>query len=238
MSVSMPLTKDMLKKMFLKVLYEHTTETGLYSDRSSNYIEVLRDTMVEFFNISYLTDEEFEEGTLAVRELEYYGYIQTNIDEETDNFKELTENGKRVARKNIDEIVLPNINIDSVISRYDLREFVLDDFLNGNYNSALKKAFTILEVKVRENIVHPSVLLEKEQVSCYFVTQDGLIRENKNEDMTKRLKTLHFKLLGDIMWYNSVSVPLNDEESAIITAQILGFVNLHLKLVDQCTQIM
>ncbi|MBZ0199433.1 MAG: hypothetical protein K8H86_06170 [Ignavibacteriaceae bacterium] len=224
--------------MFLKVLYEHTTETGLYSDRSSNYIDVLRDTMVDFFGISYLTDEEFEEGALAVRELEYYGYIQTNIDEETENFKELTENGKRIARKNIDDIVLPNLNISSVLTRYDLRELVLDEYLNGDYNVALKKAFTMLELKVRENIVRPSVLLEKEQASNFFVSEEGLIRENKNEEMTKRLKTLHFKFLGDIMWYNSASTPLDDEESAIITAQILGFVNLHLKLVEQCTQIM
>lgn len=238
MPVSPPLTKDVLKKMFVKVLYEHTSEFGLYTHLDSDYREILRETLVEFFNISYLTEEEFEEGARAVKELECYGYIQTKLNLENEACKELTENGKRIAVQNIDEMLLPNINIDMVLTRYDLREYVLNDYLFGNYEAAVKKAFAMVEAKVRENAVRPSVLLENEQLSNFFVTREGKIKENKNADMSKKLKTLHFKLLGDIMWYKALSNGEGLEEKAKITAQILGFVNFHLKLVDQYTQMM
>lgn len=238
MSVSLPLTKDILKKMFVKVLYEHTAEDGLYKHLSSDYTFILRETMVEFFNISYLTEEEFEEGARAVKDLERFGYIQTDLDGENDDHKELTENGRRVALRGMDEINLPNVNIDSILTRYDLREVSLDEFLKGSYDSAIQNAFILLEGKIRENIMRPSILLENDKISSFYVTAEGAIKENKNSEMSKKLKTLHFKLIGDIMWYKSAADTQSEEEKAVIAAQILSFVNLHLKLVDQCAHIM
>jgi len=237
MPVSPPLTKDVLKKMFIKVLYEHTSEFGLYNHITSDYRDVLHETMVEFFNISHLTEDEFQEGIRAVRELECYGYIQTKLDADNDECKELTEKGKLIAVQNIEEMQLPNVDIDLVLTRYDLREEVLIDFLLGEYETAIKKAFFLIETKVRDNAVHPTVLLENENISNFFVTREGKIKEDKNSDMSKKLKTFHFKLLGDIMWYKTVSNRDDIEEKAMITAQILGFVNFHLKLVDHYAQL-
>ena len=120
MATSRPLPKALLKKMFLKVLYEHRRPDGFYSSHSRSFRSILDSKISEFFKIDPLTVDEYAEGYRAVYELERDGYImQDPTQTHTNEFKILTAKGKAVFVKSIEEMKVP-VDIDQLISRDDL----------------------------------------------------------------------------------------------------------------------
>jgi uncharacterized protein (TIGR02391 family) len=234
MSVSRPFPKELLKKMFLKVLYGHHRPGGDYQHHGWDFHSVLRPRLSEFFNISPLTDEEYTQGLRAVYELERDGYIMQDPSQSNDVFKVLTERGRQVVEQSLDEMELPAIDIDQLITRSDLRSLVHDDYLAGDYETAIFKAFRHLEELVRSKAQQPLEVIGADLMSRAFNPSQGTL-SHPNAQTTAEQEGFHLLLRGAIMWFKNPSshrtVGYADPEEV---AQVLTFANLLLELVDQC----
>lgn len=234
MPVSRPLPKALLKKMFLKVLYEHHRPGGAYQNHGWDFNSIVRPKIPEFFDIPSLTDEEFAQGLRAVYELERDGYIMQDPSQSNAVFKILTEKGKQVVEESLDEMQLPAIDIDQLITRSDLRGLVHDDYLVSDYETAIFKAFRRLEELVRSKAQQPPEVIGAGLMSRAFNPNQGVLR-HPNAQTTAEQEGFHLLLRGAIMWFKNPSshrtVGYADPEEA---AQVLAFANLLLDLVDQC----
>jgi hypothetical protein len=190
MSVSRPFPKELLKKMFLKVLYEHHRPGGDYQYHGWDFHSVLRPRLSEFFNISPLTDEEYAQGLRAVYELERDGYIMQDPSQSNDVFKVLTERGRQVVEQSLDEMELPAIDIDQLITRSDLRSLVHDDYLAGDYETAIFKAFRHLEELVRSKAQQPLEVIGADLMLRAFNPSQGTL-SHPNAQTTAEQEGFH-----------------------------------------------
>ena len=226
MSVSRPLPKSALKKMFLKVLHE----TGGPMD----YTGIVRIRIAKYFHISLLSEDEIAEGLRAVYELERDEYIMQDPTQLSDKFKVLTAKGERVVNQSLGDRRPPSIDIDQLLNREDLREKVRDEYLSEDYDIAIFKAFKLLEETVRNKAGQPSDVLGADLMSKAFNTRSGIL---KHPDAQTNAENDAFQILmrGAIMWFKNPSshrtVGYDDTEEV---AHILAFANLLLNMVDQC----
>lgn len=233
MTLSRPLPKDLLKKMFLKVLHEHKRPGGRYQNHGWSYEGIVKMKISEFYKIPPLSDDEYAEGLRAVYELERDGYIMQDPTQ-SNSFKILTKKGKAVVEQSIDQMKLPSIDIDRVLSREDLREKIRDDFLVADYDSTIFKAFKLLEEHVRAKANQPPDSIGAELMSKAFKPNGGLLK-HPNAKTDAEEEALHLLMRSSIMWFKNPSshrtVGYNDEHQ---TAHVLSFANLLLDLVDEC----
>ena len=238
MLISRPLSTSQLKKMFLIVLNEHKAGKQ-FSGQQCDYRTIVYERIAEYFNISDLTAPEYKLGILGVEILQKEGFIMQDTNNESEFFKHLTKKGKDYIKKELDSKKVPIINYDQVkekrieeiITRYDLRERVLEDYYEGNYEGAIMKAFDLIEEKIKDKLKTPegaSVDGEKQEV---FLN----LPKPSNESIDTELKILRIKMFGAVMWFRDkkreVTSGVTDAE---VAAQILGYANMHLKLIDEC----
>jgi hypothetical protein len=229
MRVYRPFPKDLLKKMFLKVLYDNNK--SLCECRDMNYISIICEILSEKLSVSQFSEQEFNEIINAVSELENEGYIQQDILAGSNKFKVLTDKGKEYVESDLMNFESAEIEIDKYITRKDLKELCLNDFREGNYETAILKAFRLIEDKSKQRTAIPSKLINKENTSGLFVSADGRLREeNKDSDIAP--DALHRMMLGVIKWFSNPAEKdaYNNSRTA---AQVLLFVNLHLNILDQ-----
>jgi len=233
MPISRPLPTKLLKKMFLKVLYEHRPG-GAYQQHGWDHKSIVRHKLAEFFEIPPLTDEEIALGLRAVFELERDGYVMQDAGQSSDVFKVLTEKANQLVEQSLDEMQLPSVDVDQLITRDDLRNLVHDDYLVGDYETAIFKAFRHLEELVRFKAQQPSQVIGADLISTAFNPNQGVLA-HPNAQTTAEQDGFHLLLRGAIMWFKNPSshrtVGYADPEEA---AQVLAFANLLLDLVDQC----
>jgi uncharacterized protein (TIGR02391 family) len=234
MSVSRPLPKALLKKMFLKVLHEHHRPGGAYQHHGWDSRDIVRSKLADYFDIPPLTSEEIGLGQRAVYELERDGFIMQDPTQTNDVFKTLTEKGEQVVGQDLDDMQLPTIDIDQLITRVDLRRLVRDDYIAGDYETAIFKAFRHLEEVVRSKAQQPPRVIGADLMSKAFNPSQGVL-SHPNAQTTAEQEGFHLMLRGAIMWFKNPSshrtVGYSDPEEA---AQVLAFANLLLDLVDQC----
>ncbi len=235
MPISRPLSKKYLKKMFIKVLYEHRRPDGLYSNHGGNYDGILRTLIPKYFKISPLTEDEYSEGDRAVFELERDGFIKRDHTQTHSNyFKVLTERGKQVATQSLEDMQLPSVDIDQLLTREDLRNKVHDDFLEGDYEAAIFKAFKFLEEKVRFKAKQLPDVIGVDLMSKAFKPNGGILK-HPNAQTPAEEEAFHLIMRGAIMWFKNPSshrtVGYDNAEQA---AQVLCFSNLLLDMVEQC----
>jgi len=234
MSMPRPLTKEILKKMFLKVLHEHKRPGGFYSRHGWDYTGILREKIAQYFKIDKLTGEEYALGMRAVYELEMDGYIMTDPTQTSDRFKVLEDKGKEVVEQSLDDMKLPSINIDKILSREDLRNKVHDDYVNVDYESAVFKAFKLLEERVRAKTKQPPNVIGAELMSKAFSPTAGII-EHPDAKTPGEVEAIHHLMRGGIMLFKNPSshrtVKYEEPEKV---AHVLAFANLLLDIVDQC----
>jgi uncharacterized protein (TIGR02391 family) len=234
MPVSRPLSRELLKKMFLKVLYEHHRPGGTYQNHGWDCNGIVRHKLAQFFDMAPLIDEEIAQGLRGVYELERDGYIMQDASQSGDAFKVLTEKGNQAVEQALDEMELPSIDIDQLITRDDLRSLVHDDYLAGDYETAIFKAFRHLEELVRSKAQLPPQVIGADLMSRAFNPSQGVLT-HPNALTTAEQEGFHLLLRGVIMWFKNPSshrtVGYADPEEA---AQVLALANLLLDLVDQC----
>jgi hypothetical protein len=233
--ISRPLSTSKIKKMFLIVLNEH--KPGLeYSGKEKDSRVIVYDRIAEYFKISDLTVHEFRLGLMAVELLEKEGYIMQDSLENSEFFKQLTDKGNEYVNKELNGKKIPVINydqlqekrIEEVVTRFDLRERVLEDYYEGNYEGAIMKAFDLIEEKIKEKLRTTEGTGASEEI---FLNMP----KPSNEQIDTELKILRIKMFGAVMWFRDkkrdITSGVNDAE---VAAQILGYANMHLKLIDEC----
>ena len=233
MPVSRPLPKSRLKKMFLKVLHEHKRPGGRYTNHGWYSEGIVRQTIAEFFNIDPLTEDEYADGLRAVFELEKDGYIMQDPSQ-SEGFKILTDKGKRVVEQELYEMKLPSIDINELLSHDILRSRVYDDYLAEDYESAIFKAFRLLEENVRRKASQPPEILGAELMSRAFKPSGGILT-HPSAQTSSEAEGFHHLMRGAIMWFKNPSshrtVGYHDAGQA---AQVLCFANLLLDMVEEC----
>lgn len=234
MALSRPLPKQLLKKMFLRVLHEHKCPGGAYRTHGWDCNGIVRNKIAEFFKIEPLSQQEYGDGLRAVYELERDGYIMQDPSQSSDSFKILTDRGLQAVEQKLEDMQLPSINIDELITRDDLRDRVHDDYVSGDYESAIFKAFKLLEETVRAKSQLPSDVIGADLMSKVFRPKGGMLK-HPNAQTAAEEDAFHLLMRGAIMWFKNPSshrtVGFHDPEQA---AHVLCFANLLLELVEEC----
>jgi len=239
MSISRPLPKELLKKMFLKVLYEHQRPRGRYARRdrlipgSMDYTCIMGDKIPEFFKISGLSEDEYAQGIRAVHELERDDYIMQHPKQLRKNIKVLTEKGLRIVTQELEDMKLSSMDIDQLLTRDGLREKIHDDYLSEDYETAISKAFKLLEETVRSKAKQSPEVYGADLMSKAFSPKGGLLK-HPDAQTPGEIKALHHLMRGAIMWFKNPSSHRTVRYDAEKAAQVLAFANLLLDMVDKC----
>jgi len=224
----------MLKNMFLKVLHEHHRPGGNYNGHTWDYNSIVRTKLSEYFKISPLSPEEVTEGVRAVFELERDDYIMQDANQSANFFKILTDKAKRIVDQPLDDMTVSSIDIDQLLSYDELRTKVHDDYLSGDYETAIFKAFKMLEEKVRSKTNSAPSIIGTDLMTRAFNPNGGLLSHPGAQTSAER-DGLYFLMRGAMMWFRNPSGHrtvgyANPSEAA----HILSFANLLLNIVDQC----
>lgn len=233
MRVPRPIPKSMLKKMFLKVLHEHLPG-GTYDGHTHDYNGTVRQKLTRFFEIDPLSDEERGEALRGVFELERDGFIMQDPTQRNPVFKVVTEKGEDVVDQELEDMTLSGVDIDQLLTRDDLRRLVHDDYIEGDYETAVFKAFRHLEELVRSKAGLQASDIGVDLMSKAFNPGNGIL-SHPDAQATSEQHGFHLLLRGSIQWFKNPSthrtMGYHDPEEA---AHILAFANLLLDLVDQC----
>jgi uncharacterized protein (TIGR02391 family) len=234
MPVSRPLNKEVLKKMFLKILTEF--RPGGRYDHCGHAIDGILPLYIhEYFGIDRLNQEELGLARRAVYELERDGFIMQDPAQGDDQHKILTEKGKIAVEQDIDNMKLPSIDIDQLLSREDLRSRVRDDYLAGDYETAIFKAFRHLEESVRAKAKQPPSAVGVNLMTAAFKPSGGALK-HPEALVDAEAEALHQLMRGAIGWFKNPSshrtVGYDDAHQA---AHVLASANLLLDLLDECS---
>jgi uncharacterized protein (TIGR02391 family) len=152
----------------------------------------------------------------------------------SDRFKILTDKGKKAVQQDIDKMKLPSIDIDQLLSQDDLRSRVRDDFLSGDYETAVFKAFRFLEESVRAKADKPASSLGVSLMSAAFSSSSGKLK-HPGASVPQEQDGLHQMMRCRIGWFkNPVSHRTVPRDDAQQVAHVLAFAKLLQDLLDEC----
>jgi uncharacterized protein (TIGR02391 family) len=212
MSLSRPLTKELLKKLFLKTLHE-IRPGGKLSGLGSSDGNIIQ-SIAKNFEIGRLSDEEEALAYRTCFELERDGFIWQKHGQ-VQEFKILSPTGKKAVIEDLDNMKLPTIDIDQLLSRDDLRGIVRDDFNSADYEAAVFKAFHYIEEYVRTKAKEPASSLGVALMSAAFSPVTGKLK-HPGAAAPKEQDGLHQLMRGAIAWFMNPSshrtVPRDDSQ--------------------------
>jgi uncharacterized protein (TIGR02391 family) len=181
-----------------------------------------------------LSDQEMGDARWAIVELERDDYIRQDPSQSSEVFKILTDRGRVLAEKSINEMVIPSIDIDALLTREDLRLRVRDDYQSGDYDTAIFKAFRLVEETVRTKAGLPATDIGTDPTSAAVKPKGGILK-HPAAATEGELEGFHVLMRGSIMWFKNPSshrtVVYSSPEAV---AQALGFANMLLDLIDEC----
>jgi len=242
MSFSRPLTKELLKKMFLRVLLEHQRSGERYAMRDGRiptsmfFPSLISDKIPEFFKISKLSDNEYDTAIRAMRELEWGDYIRHHSKLLGKDIKVLTDKGRKFAEQLADrgfQNNFPSVDIDQVLTRGDLRKKTRSNYLAGEYETAIFNAFKLLEETVRSKARQPASVLGPDLMSKAFSPKTGTLKHPYAQTFAEE-DAFHCLMRAAIGWFKNPSSHRTVKYNAEKAAQVLAFANLLLDMVDQC----
>ena len=242
-----PLTKEVLKKLFLKALWEATRPNGKLSGTSHGVDGILHrytSSLASLFQLPNLnrdvrsqwslTDEERRLALQGVEELQRDGFIMNDPDQGNDTFKALTDKGRAVAEQDLAVMSLPSVDIEKLLSRDDLLNRVRDDYLNGKYDSAIRTAFLHVEETVRAKAKQTPGVVGHNLMAAAFAPGNGVLKHPAAQTPDEE-KALFLLFAGSNGWFRNPTahrtVGYQDPQEA---AQILALANLLLNMVDKC----
>ena len=234
MDIPRPIPKKMLKRMFLKVLHEHHRPGGTFSGCGWDYKGIIRNSLAAYYQMAPLSQDEIAEGLRAAYELERDGYIMQDPSQSSDAFKVLTDRGKQLVAQSLDDMLISSIDIDRLLSNERLRAKVHDDYLAGDYETAIFKAFRMLEETVRSKANLDATIIGADLMTRAFRPSGGQL-SHPDAQTPAEAEGLHLLMRGSIMWFkNPTSHRTVRYANPNEAAHILAFANLLLDLVDQC----
>jgi uncharacterized protein (TIGR02391 family) len=232
--------------MFLKVLWEHKRPGGRFTSNSWGVDSILASTLAFFFELENpdaenrrwtqwaLTTQEREDALLGIEELQRSGFLRDDPGQRSPNFKLLTEKGAKYAAQELAKMTLPSVNIEEVISRDDLLDLVRDDFINGQFEFAIMKAFKQVEVAVRAKAKQSASMVGQDLMAAAFSVGKGVLK-HPDAQTTSEEQALFFLFAGSNGWFRNPTHHRNCQyDSPHEAAQILALANLLLDMVDKC----
>ncbi|MFO7445511.1 MAG: hypothetical protein R6W90_04055 [Ignavibacteriaceae bacterium] len=229
MRVMRPFPKELLKKMFLKVLYENG-ENNIYNRQDLDFVSIICEILSEQLNVSELTEYEFNEIIKVVNELEFEGLVEPVNIFGSAKVKMLTEKGTKVVQSKLLNFKLPAFEIESFITRPELKAECLKDYLNGDYETALLKAFRTVEEIIRKVKDPSSGKINKKSLSNSYITPEGLYEEGLEVPDTEP-DSLARIITGAMSWFKEPGKgKINDPH---IAGQVLLYINIHLNILDK-----
>ena len=233
MAISRPLSKNLLKKMFMKVLYLH--RPGGPAEHSSPDLNgIIRSGISEHYKIYRLSEEEMSEAYRGVFELERDGYLMQNHTQSSQSFKVLTKRGLALIDREIEEMKLSSIDIDQIIQNANLIRSIHDDFIEGDYETAIFKSFRQLEESVRNKSCLGAEVIGAELMSRAFRPQNGILKYKFAQTEAEE-EALHLLMRSTLMMFKNPSshrtVGYDNENEAI---EVIGVADLLLSILDKC----
>ena len=232
LSVPRPLSRELLKKMFLKTLYI-SRHSGSSCICSSDFVSMISGSMADYFGIPDLSEEEYSECLAAVYELERDGFLSQDANYASKKFVDLTPKGIDYVTEKLADLKLPSGEIEQYLTRDDLREHVLEDYLSAEYETSIRKAFMLIETLLSSRKTEASVMMDGSLMSKTYISNEGRLKYSSNE-VESELESLQRIMHGTMIWFrdprSAKTSGINDAEAA---AQILVFANLHLNILDQ-----
>lgn len=129
------------------------------------------------------------------------------------------------------------IDIDQLITYDELREKVRNDFLNDEFESAIFKAFKLLEEKVRFKADLPADKVGDKLMLAAFKPEGGILR-HPDAQTGGEIEGFNYLMRGAMMWFkNPPSHRTVIYDKAEQAAHVLAFANLLLDMVDQCQKV-
>lgn len=230
MRVNRDMPKELLKKMFLNVLNE-MTEENYYNCAETDFISIICQILTEQFQVAEFSENEFNEILQAVRELERDGFIEPFPGSVSNKFKVLTQKGKEYVQSSLVNFKMPDQEISKFIDRKDLKDLCLEDYLSGDYETAILKGFRLVEDIAKLKSAQPSKLIDREKLSGCYISPDGSL-ETSVDSCSIDADSLQRIMLGSMLWFKNPGEK-NSHRDSQSAAQILLFINLHLNLIDQ-----
>src|SRR5260370_5849743 len=123
-----------------------------------------------------MNDDEWRLALQGVEELQRDGFIMNDPDQGNNNFKNLTDKGRKVAEQEFADMKLPSVDIEKVLSRADLLNRVRGDYLNGEYDSAILKAFKQVEEAVRAKAKQAPAVTGHDLMVAAFAPNKGVLK--------------------------------------------------------------
>lgn len=217
------------KQRFLKVLDRCRNKGFTYP------YQIILQLIPKQFNMEplQLYDTEKYHGRIAVKELERDGYIQL-IAGKKESYT-LTAKGIEIASKNIEEMKIQHVDFVGLLApRFDLVKKVRNDYIFGNFEDSIFKAYKLLEEKIRSKAKQPSSVFGVSLMDIAFKPKGGLLTHPRTETTSEK-EGLHFLMRGAISFFKNPSshrtVDWNDPNTS---AHVIAFAKFLLDLVDEC----
>jgi uncharacterized protein (TIGR02391 family) len=236
MSLSRPIPKELFKKMILVVLNEHFIPDGAFSNNVWDIEDIAKNKIAMHFKLGELTDDEKGQSLRAAYELEQHGYIVQDPSQRNHVFKIIAEKGKELLQQPIEEMIFASVDVDQILKNSDLLTKVHDDYLTGDYDTCIFKAFKCLEEKVRAKAELPATAIGAELMSQAFRPGTGLLRHPEAATPAEE-EGIHLLFRGAIMWFkNPSSHRTVGYFDPLEVAQALATSSLLLSLLRQCVK--
>lgn len=141
----MGFSKNELKRMFLKILYD--IQYGTWQGRSWGTDSIVPTWMNEYWKME-MTSEDIKKTYEAIQELKTSGLIVQDPSQRDDVFQILTEKGKEIVEKQRDPDI-HCVQLEQIVKNAPLLEKCLETFKEDRYEEAIFSAYKLVEEKVR-----------------------------------------------------------------------------------------
>ena len=228
MELSKLLTKNRLKQMFLKVLYE--TQYGKMQGHSKGIHSIVPSWINEFYDTE-LSPDEIQLLQEVIQELRYSGMIANDATQRVEAFLVLTQRGKITVEQQKNPDVYA-ITLEQVIRNGDLLAKCADSFNNDNYEVAVFAAYRFVEEEVRRkasldpNFIGESLMTEALHPKRGKLKIPSCKVENEQEGVYNLFK-------GAIAFFKNPSSHRSvDYDNRLVAFEILCFADLLLQILS------
>jgi uncharacterized protein (TIGR02391 family) len=241
-----PIPKAMLKKMFLKILWEITcldnrafpsagrAVDGILLIALPGYFKLKKPGSHVLFIEYSLLETEVADALEGIDELERDGFIRNDPAQGNPRFKLLTDRGRLQAERALADMMLETVDVSRLLMHPELISAVENEYGSQDFDGAVLKALGQVEAAVRTKAMLPR-LSGQELMSAAFNPTTGKLK-NPNARTPAEHDALLALFRGACGWFrNPVAnkAVLRSEPSA---AQILGFADLLLTLLEECVK--